>query len=210
LRRAKGIVVSTSSKSQADSILARFPGPVVLYFSRRRILFMLALYIAALALMFWLLFSEYARTRDYISGGHDIVMVCVSILFWGALALRAVLMLLFPYTASLKLDADGFEIGHVFRSIRQPWQNVSEFCVKTRYLLPAKIGGPVDQVIYENMDASNGQNGPKPPRVLPDLYGRPRIRRKELVGLLNEWRNRALALPPPPRRAVPLVRGAGR
>jgi hypothetical protein len=200
--------VSTSSKSQVDSILARFPGPVVLYFSRRRILFMLVLYIAAVGLMFWLLFSERARTRDYVSGWHDIAMVCVSILFWGALALRAVLMLLFPYTASLKLDADGFEIGHVFRRIRLSWRDVSEFRVKTRYLLPAKIGGPVDQIIYEGPNASDGQSEPKAPHVLPDLYGQPRIRREELVRLLNEWSDGALAMPDSPRRTVPLVSGA--
>lgn len=202
--------VSTSSKRQADSILAQFPGPVVLYFSRRRILCMLVLYIAALGLMFWLLFAEYARTRDYISGWHDIAMVCVSILFWGALALRAVLILLFPDAASLKLDAKGFEIGHVFRRIRLPWRDVSEFCVKTRYLFLTKIGGPVDQVIYEGLGTIDGQSEQKAPRVLPGLYGQPRIRREELVRLLNEWRNRALAMPSPPHRAVPLVSGAER
>ena len=203
-------LLSTSSGPQVDGILARFPGPVVLYISRRRIVCMLVIYLAALGLMFWLLFSEQARTREYISGWHDIAMVCVSILFWGGLALRAVLMLLFPGAASLKLDAGGFEVGHVFRRIRLPWRDVSEFCVKTRYLFPLKIGGPVDQVIYEGLNASDGQSEPKPPRVLPDLYGQPRIRREELVGLLNEWRRRALAVPSSPRRAVPQVRGAGR
>ncbi len=198
----------TSSKSQVDSILARFPGPVVLYFSRRRILLMLVLYIAALGLMFWLLFSERARTRDYVSGWRDITMVCVSILFWGALALRAVLMLLFPHAASLKLDADGFETGHVFRRVRLPWRDVSEFCIRIRYLLPAKIGGSVDQIIYEGLNASDGQSEPKALRVLPDLYGQPRIRREELVRLLNEWRDRALAVPDSPRRTVPRVSGA--
>lgn len=204
----KGIRVPTSSKSQVDGILALFPGPVVLYFSRRRILFMLAVYIAALGLMFWLLFSEHARTRDYVSGGHDIAMVCVSILFWGALALRAVLMLLFPYTRSLKLSADGFEIGNVFRRVRLPWRDVSEFCVKARYLVPAKIGGPVDQVIYESLEENAGRSDAKAPRVLPDLYGKPRIRREELARLMNEWRDRALAMPGPPHRVVPLVSGA--
>ena len=202
----KGIGVATSSASQVDGILARFPGPVVLHFSRRRILFMLAVYIAALALMFWLLFSEHARTRGYIAGSRDIVMVCVSILFWGALALRAVLMLLFPDAASLKLGAKGLEIGHVFGRTRLPWRDVSEFCVRTRYLFPLKIGGPVDQLIYE--DTSEPPSKSKAPRVLPDLYGQPKIQRKELARLMNEWRNRALAMPVRPRSLVPLVNGA--
>lgn len=185
--------MSSPSKSQADSILAQFPGPVVLYFSRRRILVMLAIYIAALTFLFWLLFSDHARIRGYMSGGGDMMLAIIAMLFFAALAMRALLLLVFPDAASLTLDARGFEIGHVFRRIRLRWRDVSEFALMKRYLLPARYGGRVEQVLYENLGAVDKQGKPQPPRVLPDLYGSPRLSRQDLVRLLNEWRRRALA-----------------
>lgn len=210
--------MSTSSTSQAESILAQFPGPVTLRFSRRRILFMLALYIATLALMLWLLVARDLLQRGFISGWLSVVVAGVSVLFWGALAVRAILLLVFPDAASLKLDAEGFEIGHVFRRIRLPWRGVSEFAAKKNYPLDTRIGGPVEQVTYDDLSPDAGQGKTKNPRVLPDLYGQPRIRRAELAQLMNEWRRRALeqaALSParsgrPPRAGVPSISGARR
>ncbi|QDZ09896.1 hypothetical protein [Devosia ginsengisoli] len=185
--------MSTSSKREAEAILARFPGPVLLHFNRRRILIMLAVYLGALALMIWLLSSDYARVRGYMSGGKDMMLVIISLLFWGMLAMRAILMLVFPDAASLKLHAEGFEIGHVFHRIRLSWQEVSEFALMKRSLLPFRYGGRVEQVLYENPGAVDKQGKPQAPQVLPDLYGNPRLSRQELVRLLNEWRRRALA-----------------
>lgn len=208
--------MSISSKRQVEDILARFPEPVTLYFSRRRILLMLPLYVGLVAFCFWLLFADYPWEREYMSGPRDAVMASVSILFWSAFALRAATQLLSPGTASLKLDADGFEIRHVFRRTRTPWREVSDFRTKTKYFFPFRIGGPVEQIVYEDLAAGPETSEAKAPCVLPDLYGQPRIRRADLVELMNEWRRRAIAQPvslpsnpsTPPRSGMPAISGA--
>lgn len=206
----------TNSKLQADSILARFPGPVVLHFSRRRVFVMLAIYLAALAFVVWLAANNFPWDADTFLERRDFVMILVSIPFWTILAGRAVLILLFPDAASLTLTADGFILGHVLHRTRRSWWEVSEFAVMKRYLMPGRYGGRVEQILYETPEASSGKrNGP---RVLADLYGQPRMKRADLVHLMNEWRRRALAqdiLPAPSpispsSSRVPVINGARR
>jgi hypothetical protein len=178
---------------QVDTILDRFPGPVTLYVSRRRTLVGLALCVGFGAFFAWLLFAEYPKTRGYISGWYGTIMAWASIVLWGALAIRCVLLLLFPSAVSLTLDADGFEIGHVFRRIRLPWPGVSDFRVETTYWR-GRIGGPLTQIFYEDLAAeAERRRAAKLTRVLPEIYGRPRLHRDELARLMNEWRRRVLA-----------------
>lgn len=187
---------------QTDSILARFPGPVTLYVNRRRKLLALAFVVGVAAVFAWLLFADDPTTRSYISGWYGTIMAWVTIVGCGALAIRLVILLLLPGTASLTLDADGFEIGHVFDRIRTPWQGVSDFRVETTHS-PGRIGGPLKQVMYEDLAAGAGRRGAaKGARILPDSYGRPRLHGDELASLMNEWRRRAVAQPARPQESA--------
>lgn len=178
---------------QVDAILERFPGPVALYVSRLRTLVGLALCVGLAVFFAWLLFAEYPQTRGYISGSYGTIMAWASIALWGALAIRCVSLLLFPGVASLTLDADGFEIGYVFRRVRLPWRGVSDFRVETTYWR-GRIGGPLTQILYEDLTADAERRGAaKVTRVLPEVYGRPRLHRDDLARLMNEWRRRILA-----------------
>ena len=118
---------------QVDVILAKFPGPVTLYVSRRRRLVGLAFSLAVTAIFAWIWIAD-ADTPS--RGLYDGIMLPVTILLFGGLAIRAVILLLWPGSASLTLDANGFEIGQVFRHIRLPWlpwRGVSSFRVETTY-----------------------------------------------------------------------------
>ena len=189
---------------QVDGILARFPGPVTLHVSRPRRVFGLALNLAATAIFAWIWIAKLGpQDRAY-----DWIMLSVAILFFGTLAIRAVVLLLFPGAETLTLDADGFEIGRIFDRIRMPWRGVSEFRVETPYW-DGRIGGSLTQIRYEPLEAHTGGRGAaKRARVLGEFYGQPRLRRDELAGLMNEWRRRALAQPASSKRHVPLLRPA--
>jgi hypothetical protein len=184
---------------QSDGILSRFPGPVTLYVSLPRRLLGLAVCVAAAAFFAWLLFAEYPKQRGYTSGWYDMIVASIGMMGSGALVIRAVILLLSPRAASLTLDANGFEIGHVFHRSRRPWRGVSDFQVKTRYRR-----GRLQEIIYDDLVASaEHRGGAKVTRVLPELYGRPRLHGDEFAGLMNEWRRRALAQPAPePKSAV--------
>lgn len=177
---------------QTDIILARFPGPVTLYISRRRKLLGLIICLGFTVFLAWLLFTGYPMARSGASGPFGTIVAWAAMLGCGALSVRAVILLLLPDTASLTLDADGFRIGHVFHGIRKPWRGVSEFRVATtrRY---GNIGGPLSQVVYDDPGAEARRRGAKVTRVLPEVYGRPRLHGHDLAWLMNEWRQRALA-----------------
>jgi len=193
-----------AARRQVDGILARFPGPVTLYVSRPWRLFGLALNLAVTAIFASIWIAKLGpQYRAY-----DWIMLSVAILFFGTLAIRAVILLLFPGAATLTLDAEGFEIGRIFDRIRMPWRGVSEFRVETPYW-DGRIGGSLTQIRYEPLDADAGGRGStKRARVLGEFYGQPRLRRDELARLMNEWRRRALAQPASSKRHVPLLRPA--
>jgi hypothetical protein len=190
---------------QVDSILERFPGPVTLTVSWRRRLIALVFCLAVTALFTWLWIVE-GPGRDRLLR-PDRIMYPLTIGFFGVLAIRAGFLLLFPKTtATLTLDADGFELGHVFHKSRIPWRSIGDFRVETTGV--RRIGGRITQVWYDAHDVgADGRGWTRKPRVLPEVYGEPRLRRDELVRLMNAWRARALAQPPP-RRHVPLLGAA--
>lgn len=178
---------------QTDSILASFPGPVTLHINRRRKVLGLVFCTVSALFWAWILFAEYPQTRGYIRhGSYGIIMTWLLMLGSGALAFRLVLLLLFPSAGSLTLDADGFTIGYVFRRDRKSWRSVSGFRFEATYW-PGRIGGSLDQVRYEDLAEAERSGKPKVTRVLPELYGRPRLRGADFAGLMNEWRRRALA-----------------
>jgi hypothetical protein len=81
-----------AARRQVDGILARFPGPVTLYVSRPWRLFGLALNLAVTAIFASIWIAKLGpQYRAY-----DWIMLSVAILFFGTLAIRAVILLLLP------------------------------------------------------------------------------------------------------------------
>jgi hypothetical protein len=186
---------------QADTILERFPGPVTLHVSRRRRLGGLAFSLAVTAIFAWVWI---VNADPQYRGLYGRIMLPVTILLFGGLTVRAVILLLFPGSASLTLDVNGFEIGHVFRRIGMPWPGVSGFRVETTSW-PFRIGGPLRQIVYDALCTGTGRRGStKVTRALPEIYGLPRLHGDEFAWLMNEWRRRALAASPA-KTSVPVV-----
>lgn len=165
-----------AAANRAETILARFPGPVTLYVGRRKKLLALALCVAFAVFMIWLAMNP--RERVFRSPGYDSVMTWISLLFFGGLSIRAVLMLAWPHSASLTLDARAIEIGRVFGSVRSAWASVDGFRIDDAGSLT---------VAYEAIDPRSRKFAT---RYLPDNYG---LAKEDLARLLNAWRQRALA-----------------
>ena len=101
-----------------DAILARFPGPVTLYPSRRKLIGMLAIALGFVTISILLLRGKPADSATW--------MIWACLLFFGACALIGIVMLL-PGAASLTLTAEGFEVVSLFRCMRTPWSAASGF-----------------------------------------------------------------------------------
>lgn len=161
----------------ADAILARFPGPVTLYVSPKKKLGALILCIGFTAFCVYLLVAERSGSGWYTA------MAWFSTAMFGGLTVRAAILLLRPGCASLTLDADGFEIGHVFRRIRSLWRDASGFRMQ-------EDDAELRRVMFEALAAGHRRGTKKVSRMLPDNYGLPK---DELARLLAAWRERALA-----------------
>jgi hypothetical protein len=188
---------SQEAVGQVEAILAKFPGPVTLHVTLNRRLIGLLFGIGGLALFvwFWITPGGYRASYWY--------MEPLGILFFASFTIRAVILLIFPSCASLTLAADGFEIGHVFHRSSRSWREVSAFRVETRYL--ARYG-PYPHVMYDVLDSGTARRRAKK-KIVPEAFGRPRLHGEVLAWLMNEWRRRALALPP--ETSVPVVPRAG-
>jgi hypothetical protein len=165
-----------AARADPAELLARFPGPVTLYPSRRKWLLVLAGG-AALA----------AGGALMIRGGD--AKGWFVLIFFTAVALTAAVVML-PGASALTLDRDGFEAINLFRRSRTRWQDASGF---TAASIP-----PAQQrlVVYDDARASTwrvakvnvaitGRNA-----SLPDTYGRSA---DELAELMAAWRASALA-----------------
>jgi len=104
-----------------DAILARYPGPVTLYLSPGKKLFVLAggLFVAGIAV--WLLIAGRRQSL------HDTIVIWIGMLFGAWMVILSVAQLLAPRLASLTLDGDGFEVATLFRRVRIPWRDVGGF-----------------------------------------------------------------------------------
>jgi hypothetical protein len=163
-----------STHPEADLILSRFPGPVVLYSSRRkwlRLCFTCSLFAVAGVLM---VFYE-------ISGGWFFLIV------FGVLSIMAFGMIL-PGASSLELDEEGFQATRLYQRHRARWQDVKRFEAVLQYRSTEKI------VVYDDIKAPAtllarlnkvlaDHNA-----FLPDTYGFPG---DELARLMGQWRERA-------------------
>ena len=167
-------------QSQAETLLARFPGPVTLTPNRRRLFIGLVLFVGLTAFCVAVLIPKLPN-----AGGYDAVMTVFSTLVCAGLALRAAILLLRPRIIGLALDIDGFAIGGFFQRKRRRWRDVKNFRVEDR-------GDDGKQVVY---DVFRAATGPRPgvvknARTLGNVYGLPE---QDLAWLMGQWRERALA-----------------
>jgi hypothetical protein len=178
---------------QVDAILAKFPGPVTLHLTLNRRLLGLLVGVCGTALFVWF----WMTPNRYRSAGWFVEPL--GILVFAGLSIRAVILLIFPAHASLTLDADGFTVNHVFHRIRRSWREVGDFNVETRHHWRS---GEHRHVVYGLLDGT-ARGAKKKSHIVPEFYGRPRLHGEVLAWLMNEWRGRALALPP--ETSVPVV-----
>ena len=160
--------------NEADAILARFPGPVTLYPSRRK----------------WLLLLLFSA----VLAAEGVHMVATAephgwavLIFFGVGTIVSAVMLV-PGAAGLTLDRDGFTLISLFRANRSRWQDVSGFQAIT--ISPKTMVGFDDatakgKALAELSTAIAGRSG-----ALPDTYG---LAVEELVRLMVQWRERAVA-----------------
>lgn len=167
-------------QSQAETLLARFPGPVTLTPNRRRLLIGLVLFVGLTVFCVAVLIPRLPNV-----GGYDAVMTVFSSVVCAVLTVRVAILLLRPRIIGLTLNADGFQIGGFFRSVRVRWRDVRNFRIEDR-------GDDGKQVIYDEFTAAHG---PRPgvvkkAHVLGDVYSLPE---EDLAWLMGQWREQALA-----------------
>jgi len=160
--------------AKADQILARFPGPVTLYPSRKKWLVILlgcALFTAA---------GVWMVATDAPNGW-------LVVLFFGAGSAVAATLLL-PGAAQLTLDADGFQVTSLFRRFRSRWQDVSAFEVVSVPPANLKLVGYNDIVAKRRMLGALNRTIAGRNAALPDNYG---LAVNDLAQLMSFWRERA-------------------
>ena len=172
-----------------DTVLQRYPGPVILRTPRRKLIFFLISMIVFGGCLLWMaLYSDMGAIETFF-------------LWLGAIGCAAavpVFLLLIVRGSTLRLDADGMQIFHGLRRSHHRWRDLSEFSV-------ADPGMPM--VVFDAVGITDGAVGAFNRSVmgggggLPDTYG---MNAWRLAWLLNEWRARALANPPPPSQSSPV------
>jgi hypothetical protein len=167
---------------EVETILERFPGPVTLYQSRLKIFIVFAFVLTLTVFAVWVLIPNPNNSW------YEAVMSVLSALVAGYIAVRAALMLLLGKPASLTLDADGFERRFLFRRDRFHWQDVSSFRPQAEDEINWRepIGSITFEVRSANAIPRHRAN------ALPDNY---RLPKDDLVWLLEQWRQQALAQP---------------
>jgi len=164
-------------REDAADLLARFPGPVVLYPSRSTYVVLMAVSVLFVGL----------GSGD-IALGHAVIGWFLVMPFGLAVVLIAAFIL--PGANSLKLDREGFELTVWFRSGNVRWQDASGFttvpvtATLTIVVFNLARGKSALTGAFLNRAFAQGRNA-----SLPDNYG---LRAADLVYLLMEWRERAI------------------
>jgi hypothetical protein len=169
---------------EVDAILARFPGPVTLYPSKPKLF---AIFALMLGLTF--LFAHVAVVRTNFVW-YQTGMMALAALIVGFGAVRWAVLLL-PGAMSLTLDADGFECCFLFRRERFRWQDASGF--RPQKGNEMRKGTKVGAIAFDVRPTIAGiQRGTaaKARSSLPDNF---RLPKDDLVLLMEQWRERALA-----------------
>jgi len=167
---------------EADALLACFPGPIVLYPSRKKWIGMVLIGAVFVAGAIWMLFwwgKPLAWGERAMGWG--------ALVFFGAGVLVALVNLL-PGASQLKLDRECFEQRALFRRHFIRWADTSDFeAVALEWQ---------QMVMFDHAHASAKPSIQrisvgllKRNSVLPDSYGLPP---EILAGLMARWRERAV------------------
>lgn len=119
--------------------------------------------------------------------GGDTAAIFLAVLF-GCCAVLGAIMLL-PGANSLRLDADGFEVEHLFRKRRYRWDDVSGFAVRNvgQYddrLVSFDTAPEVSRNLWDRINgALIGKGG-----YLPGTYG---MAADDLAKLMTAWKKSA-------------------
>jgi hypothetical protein len=175
-----------------DAILRRFPGPVMLYPSRRKWACILAGSGVFTMSGIWMV------ARGTPLGWP----VLIFFLLCATVAATALL----PGAGALTLDGRGFEVKNLFRCQRISWQSAMGFQARA---IPPSIARMVifdsidvkDRMIAKLATAIAGRNG-----ALPDTYG---FSAEDLASLMARWRDKALQSEPARNAGNPQI-GNGR
>lgn len=176
-----------ASDTTRNEILARFPGPVTLYPSRRKwLLLMVGCLLFAVAGI-W----DTYNNRDATGW--------LGVAFFGLGAIVPALMLLHG-AASLTLDADGFEMTIFYRHTRFRWEGSSGFEAQFPPVLRASAIPPPSWNKFVAFDNAKMQNTTltrisalimKHNAQLGDTYG---FSADDLAKLMTQWCDLALAV----------------
>jgi hypothetical protein len=166
-----------------EAILEKFPGPVSLRVSLVKKLVAIALFAGFAAFMAYVL-------RQGLTVWYHIVMSWFSLIVCIGFVVRGMVVLLIPPAASLRLDAEGFEVMHIFHRERTRWRDVRSFRADED---DADVADDEEKAYTVTMLVAEPGRAQEV-RVLPDNYG---LTKEQLTGLLEEWRARALAMRSP-------------
>jgi hypothetical protein len=161
----------TISPTPARDILAKFPGPVVLYPSKLHLVHLFIVGIVFFVGSIWLLIFD-------VNSGFDRAAL-IGCAVMGGLVAPLSLVGFLPRAAYLRLDGAGFEYANCFYKRRFPWSDVKDFGVRT-----TQFGDPT----LINFRAA--WRGHFITQFLPDPYGG--LTFGETVALMNSWRNLAI------------------
>jgi hypothetical protein len=181
---------------QVDIFLERFPGPVTLYHGWQKKLAGFVILLGLAVFSVCLLFS------DRIDGWYETMMTVLSIVVCSALTARCAVMLLFPGTASLRLDADGFTVCGIFKDVRADWRDVSGIRVDARNRMQMRL------VTYEVL-APNTRSPGGVTRITRLLSSNYRLALDDLAALMKEWQQRAIREKSAPVTHIPAIREHG-
>lgn len=122
-----------------------------------------------------------------VTMGGDTAAIFLAVLF-GCCAVLGAIMLL-PGANSLRLDADGFEVEHLFRKKRYRWDDVSGFAMRNVGQYDDKlVSFDTPPEVRRNLwDRINGALIGKS-AYLPGTYGMPA---DDLAKLMTDWKNSA-------------------
>lgn len=181
---------------QVDVLLDRFPGPVTLYHGWLKKLAGLVIFVGLAV------FSVYLLVGGRAEGWHETGMAVLSTVVCTTLAVRCLVLLLFPGAASLRLDGDGFTVCGIFSDAGADWRDVTGIRVDAKNAMESRL------VTYEMLvpDARAPRGARKMTRLLPSNYG---LAFDDLAALMIEWRRRAIGAKADPVTHIPAIREHG-
>jgi hypothetical protein len=169
------------SRDRAAAILARFPGPVTLYSSRKKWAFLLVFFLFWVGLGVFGFFSARAKPEATLG---EWATVWGLIILGSSMALLSVLMM----NSRLQLDKDGFLLMHPLGRRKCAWRDVADFIsmpvteslssmVRFHHSDVEETGWHAKLKALTHLNSSLGDN-----------FG---LKAQDLADLMTEWKRRA-------------------